>query len=392
MLHPRVGSRYAGTSRRHLSVLFFGTDNVSLATLRLLDESRCQRGPQAGIVKQLTVICPGDRPSGRGQRNQSVPVKNFAAQAGLPTFEVPFGVRDLRQWDAPLPLLHDIGVVVSFGYFLRPNVLDLLRLGAINMHPSLLPRHRGAAPVPHAILAGDPVTGVTIIKIDRARFDAGAIVAQEASPIQPGEGAAALTTRLATRGAQMMLDVLGAPEGLESRLARCSPQDPHLATAAPRLHPSQGLLRWNDATTTAAAVARAVAAFDNSFGAYSFIDFGTPVGELKRVRLLEVAMLGATAAADRHLPAGAVPGTLCFSRSARALAVRCADGWLDIMRLHVEHRRTAVSGVDFANGFHIREAGTHTFIHPLAAHASPEMDTKSPHTTSLSERGASLRD
>ena len=169
-----------------------GTDDVSLATLRALHESAAGGGPHPHLVSpQLHVVCPGDRPAGRGQHSTPVPVKEFAQAHALRRLEVPFGTRSLRDWRGwdEGAGRYDVGVVVSFGYFLRPAQLDRMRWGALNMHPSLLPRYRGAAPISHALLAGEAATGVSIIDVHRHAFDAGRILRQEATPIGPAETA-----------------------------------------------------------------------------------------------------------------------------------------------------------------------------------------------------------
>ena len=137
---------------------------------------------------------------------------------------------------------HDVGVVVSFGYLLPPAVLSALAQGAINAHPSLLPRHRGASPIPHTLLAGDAVTGVSIIDVAARGFDVGALLDVSRTPVGADEGAAALTARLAALAAERLMAVLA---DLPASRAAARAQGEAGATAAPKLLPSEGAIRWD---------------------------------------------------------------------------------------------------------------------------------------------------
>jgi len=264
---------------RNYHIVFFGSDEVSLQTLRALHGSR-QGGGGSGLVTSLSVVCPSDRRTGRGLASNALPVKRFCVEEGIALSEVPNGVRDLTTLpelldtaaattsasgtqNAPASpgFVADLGVVVSFGYFIPPIILSRLRLGAINMHPSLLPKYRGAAPIPHAILAGERKTGVSLIEIHPQRFDSGAILRQVEVAVEDSEGSAALTARLAVLGAETVMAGIAGIEACR-RVARTQEHmiqelraaNPDLVLPrAPKLHPIQGLLTWPHADALAPA-------------------------------------------------------------------------------------------------------------------------------------------
>jgi len=192
---------------------------------------------KAGHDVALVVTQP-DRPAGRGMKVTPPPVKVAAQELGRPVYQperirAPEAVERLR---ATAP---DFLVVVAYGQIIPKSVLDLPRLGAINVHASLLPRWRGAAPVARAILAGDGKTGVTIMKMDE-QLDHGPILAVRATPIGEDEDAAALATRLADMGAELLVETLAHFEEL-----RIVGQDHKEATIAPKLSRDEGELDWD---------------------------------------------------------------------------------------------------------------------------------------------------
>ena len=356
---------------------------MSLHSLRALHESLAGAGPHAGLITGLDVVCPSSRPAGRGQQLLDVPVGAYARAAGLRTLHVPYGLRSLREWDAagaamragsplPPPHSHDVGVVVSFGYFMPPHLLDAMRLGAVNVHPSLLPAYRGAAPIEHALLNGDARTGVSIIELSRAQFDAGAVLDQVGAAIAPGDTCASLTPRLAALGAQRLLHVLA---NLRACQAAAAPQATlGRVTRAPKLAPADGLIQWGDpAACSVDGLLRRHAAYDAAFGVYSHFTpprrdggagaggggdaQGAPPHPARRVRLLGLAApppAGELARELASLPqfALAAPGALAYDRRAGdALLLRASDGWLCVAQLHVETRPRPISGREFAHGY-----------------------------------------
>jgi methionyl-tRNA formyltransferase len=214
-----------------LRVVFFGTPGFAVPTLQKLLESR---HPVVGVVTQP------DRPRGRGQQVSDAPVKALAVDRGLPLLQ-PARLKDpafaaaLREWRA------DLGVVAAYGKIIPDDILAVPRLGMINVHASLLPKYRGAAPIPRAIIDGEAVTGVTIMRIETL-LDAGAMLAKATRPIGPDDTSASVERDLARLGADLLLEVLEQIAGGTEREER---QDFMLATFAPRLTKGEGALDWS---------------------------------------------------------------------------------------------------------------------------------------------------
>lgn len=243
-----------------MRVVFFGTPGFAVPSLRALLD--------AGHDVAAVVTQP-DRPQGRS-RSLLVPppVKEIALAHRLPVHqpERPMGdlfLQTLRRAQA------DLGVVVAYGHILRPAVLAVPPGGMINVHASLLPRWRGAAPIQAAILAGDSLTGVSVMQME-AGLDSGPVLLRAATPIGPQETAGELADRLAQLGADTLLEAMGL---LEDGSARPEPQDGAAATFAPKVTREAARLDW---MRDAAALARATRAYDPAPGAWALRD-GEPV-------------------------------------------------------------------------------------------------------------------
>jgi methionyl-tRNA formyltransferase len=212
-----------------MRVLFFGTPEFALPTLEALLEHH-QVG---GVVTQP------DKPAGRGQRLTPSPVKRRALAAAVPVLQ-PARLRD-SEWPARLAELHaDVAVVAAFGQILPQAVLDVPTRGSINVHASLLPRYRGAAPIAWAIIRGESETGITTFQMDPG-MDTGDILLREAIAIGPDETAGELSVRLSKVGAKVLLETLGRLDSITPM-----PQDHAAATLAPRLKKEDGRLRLSE--------------------------------------------------------------------------------------------------------------------------------------------------
>jgi methionyl-tRNA formyltransferase len=215
-----------------LRVLYFGTPGFAVPSLvRLLGSTH----QVVGVVTQP------DRPRGRGQRVVPEAVKVAAVEHGLPVFQ-PTRLKDPALLDALRALDADLGVVAAYGRILPAEVLALPRFGLINVHASLLPRWRGAAPVHRAILAGDLTTGVTIMRVVQA-LDAGPMLAKVTMDVDPAETSVELERRLASAGADLLLDTV-------NQLARGpaveeETQDERLVTYALRLERADSRIDWS---------------------------------------------------------------------------------------------------------------------------------------------------
>ncbi|MDW8269750.1 MAG: methionyl-tRNA formyltransferase [Anaerolineae bacterium] len=207
------------------------------------------------------VVTQPDRAAGRGRERRASPVKHVALAAGLPVLQ-PERLREPAAFAELAALAPELIVVAAYGQILRPEVLNLPRFGCINVHASLLPRWRGAAPIAAAILAGDTVTGVTIMLMDPG-MDTGPILAQQAEPILPDDTAATLGARLARLGADLLIRTL--PDYLAGRI-QPRPQPVEGVTVCRPLTKEQGRMDWNLPATT---LARMVRAYDPWPGTYT---------------------------------------------------------------------------------------------------------------------------
>ena len=210
------------------------------------------------------VVCQPDRPRGRGLTVAAPEVKRVALAHGLPVLQ-PERLRDPAFQDALAALAPDLIVVAAYGRILPPAVLSLPAHGCINVHASLLPRHRGAAPIAWAILAGDAVTGVTIMAMNE-EMDAGDVLLRREVPVAPDETAGTLTNRLAHLGARAIGEAI---DGLRSGDIRPVPQPAEGITFAPRVTREQGRIDWQ---RPAAEIERLVRAFTPAPSAFTTWD------------------------------------------------------------------------------------------------------------------------
>ncbi len=214
-----------------LRVVFFGTPAFAVPTLDALI---------ASAHPVVVVVTQPDRRRGRGQRVLDSAVKARAVAAGIPVLQPP-SLTAADFLDQLAALHPDLGVVAAYGKILTERLLQIPRLGMINVHASLLPRYRGAAPIHRAVAAGEPETGVTIMRVVKA-LDAGPMIAAARRPIGPDDTSEQVEHDLARLGAALLVDVV-------DRLARGpvteTPQDDRLATYAPRLAKDDGVIDWS---------------------------------------------------------------------------------------------------------------------------------------------------
>jgi len=209
-----------------------GTAALSCASLAAL--ARDQQFQIAAVVTQP------DRPKGRDLKPQSSPVKRLAEQLGLPVLQ-PGRARDEKFLAELHALKPDLIVVVAYGQILPQSILDLPRYGCLNVHTSLLPKYRGAAPIQWAIAHGESETGATIMKMD-AGLDTGPIVAQRRTPISPADDSATLHDRLAQLGAELLVQTI--PDYVAGRI-QPKPQPTEGVSLAPKIKKADGRIDWN---------------------------------------------------------------------------------------------------------------------------------------------------
>jgi methionyl-tRNA formyltransferase len=301
-----------------LRIAFAGTPEFALPALRALAAS-----PHALVG----VLTQPDRPAGRGRELKQSPVKQLALALGLPLAQ-PQQLRSALERAPLVQWASDVLIVVAYGLLLPPAALAVPRLGCLNIHASLLPRWRGAAPIQRAILAGDAQTGVTIMQLD-AGLDTGPMLAQHRVMITDATDAAQLQAQLAGQGAALLLETLDA---LEAGRAHAEPQPGEGATYARKIDKREARIDW---AQSAAAIQRQVRAFNP-----------WPVAETiwgsQRLRLWE-----AQVATSRAVP-GAAPGDV-IGAAAEGVEVLCGQGVLAVTRLQLEGRRTLPAG-EFIRG------------------------------------------
>ena len=313
-----------------MRIVFAGTPEFAVPPLAALVASRHQ---VVGVLTQP------DRPAGRGRRVEHGAVKEFALAHGLPVAQP----ATLRTAEGRAPLVGwnpDVMVVVAYGLILPPEALALPRFGCLNIHASLLPRWRGAAPIQRALLAGDAETGVAIMQMD-AGLDTGPVLLERRVTIGPDEDSPALHARLAALGAAALLEAL---DGVEAGTLTPRAQTAPGATYAAKLDKSEARIDWRE---DAAAIARRVRALRPWPVAETALR-----GEQVRVHRAR-ALPDATASTAAARPApGAVLGI-----EDDMLVVACGCGRLGILELQRAGRRS-MTAKEFANGL---RAGEETF-------------------------------
>lgn len=253
------------------------------------------------------------------------PVKRRAGDAGIPVLQ-PATLRG-KDIGAELAALQaDAFVVTAYGLILPPEVLEIPRLGCVNVHFSLLPGLRGAAPVLWALIRGDTVTGVTIIQMDEG-MDSGPILARVEEPVQADDTTGTLEARLAARGASLLIDVLGR---LERGEVTPVPQDHSQATLAPKIRPGEARIDWS---CPAEAIANRVRAFAPRPGAWSML-------EGRRIKVWRAAPTPHVAAEP--------PGSIEVARE--SLLVHTGSGKLTLDEVQPEGR-SRMSGSEFLRGY-----------------------------------------
>jgi len=318
-----------------VKIVFAGTPEFAVPSLAALITSRHE--------VRLVVTQP-DRPAGRGRRAHSPPVKVEAMAHGIEVFQ-PDSINDPACLEKLGRIAPDAMVVVAYGERLCRRALGIPRLGCYNVHASLLPKYRGAAPVHHAILNGENETGVTIQRMEPG-IDTGDILVQRAAYIYDDETTGELTERLAALAATLIVPAMDAVERGE---ATPRPQDSSRASLAPKLRKSDGWIRWS---RTAREIFNFVRAMTPWPGAFTFYE---PVDGSPRRRLIVLAVeVGPERRSVRRRakPAPGIPGkvVICEGR----LAVATGDGLLTLLRVHPEGGR-AMSGEAYLRGHALRE-------------------------------------
>ena len=297
--------------------VFMGTPAFVVPTLEILADSP--------LVDVVAVYTTPDRRRGRGQTVEATPIKSRAVELGIPVVQP----RTLRDEDAVAELQAwepHVVVVAAYGRFLPPEALALPRFGCLNLHPSLLPRHRGPSPVAGAILAGDEATGITLMLLDEG-MDTGPIIAQLSRPLESDQNAESLTAALFEDGASLLMETL--PKWIEGSIS-AELQDDGLATYTEKLERADGLVDWRlDAET----LGRRLRAYTPWPGLH------TRWGG-KELKILEAAPSAGESAE---------PGQV-ISRLPEGIGIGAGSGLLVVRRLQLEGRR-ATDAAEFLRGY-----------------------------------------
>lgn len=302
-----------------MRILFAGSPEIALPSLELLSKK--------GMV--CGVLTAPDRPSGRGRKLTSPPVKTLATALGLPLLQ-PLKLNQAAR-DAVSELNPDLMAVFAYSKIFGPKFLSLFPKGAVNVHPSLLPKHRGPAPIPGAILAGDDITGVTVQYVG-LEMDAGDILIQRNVAIDDRETAGELASRIAPIGAELLgRAVTMIDEGTEQP----APQDEAKATYCSMLAKEDGLIDWNQSAEYISRQVRALNPWPIAYTAFN----GSKLSIL-RARALD------DAAADFAVEP---PGTVVGVDKTNGILIKTKHGILSVEELQLQSRK-ALGWKAFLNG------------------------------------------
>jgi len=299
-------------------LLFMGTPEFAVPSLKMLIHAGY---PIVGVVTQP------DKPRGRGQRLQPSPVKELAEEYGLLILQ-PERVREDTFMQIFRGLNPDLVAVAAFGQILPGEILERPKLGCMNIHPSLLPKYRGAAPLNWTLIRGEKKTGVTIMMMD-AGVDTGDIIIQEETSVGEGETCDGLHDRLAIMGANLLLTAIGQ---LEAGTAVRTPQDHQQATYAPRLKKEDGRIDWG---RDAADIVNFIRGLSSTPGAYTSL-----AGKVLKIFRAEAAE-GPEAAAGQVGPA-----------TMKGLPVTAGNGCVYIQELQLEGKKR-MTIQDFLRGYRL---------------------------------------
>lgn len=297
--------------KHDIPFVFFGTPEFAVIVLEELY--------RVGLLPRLVVTAP-DAPKGRGMETQPSPVKVWAEKRNIPVMTPP-SLSDAATLEALKNVQAQLFVIAAYGYILSQRILDIPPRGVLNVHPSLLPKYRGATPIQGALLAGEKETGVTIMRTD-AELDHGPIIAQRAYTIDPADDSATLTDALAHLGGMLAAETI--PAWVDGAITDRA-QDHSQATITRPLAKSDGHLDWS---LTAQALLRCIRAYQS--WPTSWCTIPTASGAV-RVRILNAHAVDAGALRAE--------GTLISFLGKPCVA--CADGWIMLDRIRIAGKRDA---------------------------------------------------
>jgi len=310
-------------------ILFMATPAFACPSLELLSRKE----------KLVGVVTQPPRPSGRGGKINPSPVERLAKRKNIPFYQSrnvnsPSFITRIEQ------IAPDIVVVAAFGQILSPSFLSIPGICSLNLHPSLLPRYRGAAPIPWAIIRGDRETGATVQRIEEG-VDEGRIIVQEKIPISPEDTAGDLEDRLSLLGAELLLKTI---KMIKEGSAKYTIQNEKQVTYAPRIRKEDGLIRWEKSSYDIHNLVRGLNPYP---GAFTFIR----LREKKvRVKIWQTELMKEELLKKKK----ARPGEVVGIKKGKGLLVKAGEGILLIGKVQLAGRNH-VSGYDFVKGYQIKE-------------------------------------
>ena len=288
-----------------MKIIFMGTPDFAKESLEKLYEA----GHEICLV-----VAPPDRPKGRGMKMIACPVKEFALEKGFKIVQ-PEKLNEIKQEISDLK--PDMIVVVSYGKFLPKSILEIPKFGCINVHPSLLPKYRGSAPIQWAILNGDKITGTTIMKMNE-KMDAGDIILQKEVEIDENETTGELWSRLSTISSNLLIEAV---EQVKSGEANYIKQGDEY-TLAPMLTKDMAKIDWENKTSQE--IKNLVRGLNPILGAYCYL------GQ-KKIKLWKVDCIQDSSEME--------PGTVIMSDSKKGLYIKTLDGAISVLEIQGENAR-----------------------------------------------------
>lgn len=321
-----------GSCKPPWKILFFGTDRFAVHSLKALHENQRTSGR---IVELIDVVCPPDnRKVIKKPLNEDDSTREFSSKHNIPIYY--WNNKDGWELNQGPPGPYDIAVVASFGYLIPNRILDLFPCGAINIHPSLLPQWKGAAPMSHAILNGAKETGISIVEVSRDRFDAGQCILQQTFKIPGDIMYDDLSDQLATLGTQMLMHAL---ENLESLRKNPMQLRKMKASWAHRLTKEDGYIDWTHHTWSY--IRRRWNALSSRVGVQTS-------WRGKKVKLIKMSKECLQLTPEDG--ESTIPGEVKYDRDRDTLFIRCRDAWVGVTELQFE-TKTVITARDFANAY-----------------------------------------
>ncbi|CAO3625531.1 unnamed protein product [Cunninghamella blakesleeana] len=341
-------------------VLFFGTDEFASTHLKALVKLKETKN---SCIQSLDLVCPPDKLTGRKLKELTPSeTKGLAQLYNIPVHETPGGAKTLDNWFIPKDT-YDLGVVVSFGYFIPPHVISAFKYGAINVHPSLLPKYRGAAPIQHTILQGENETGVTVQELDDKEFDAGRILKQTTVDLSKSNAPnyKDLALFLANVGSQLLVDTL---THFHEYKKNAITQDISQATKAPKIKKEWAQVDFK--SMAAWQIEQLFRAIGEQYPLRTTFTFS----RIKRSLLVKQKVVQLQLY-HIYLPEDSPfyntdtvyePGTFMLHPKNKHLHVVCSDQQvIAITHLKAENKN-AIKAQDFINGYEIKKTGQFDFV------------------------------